>query len=152
MTRLKTYTVLYAEDIPHYAHGEIEARGPEDAIARARKLDPETFGAYDADWTGAICRRIVYIQDPAGNDVARDLSLDEYHLRNGGEADRRLCDAAAALLETLEFIAGHAWLARTNYGPDDRQSLKNRNASLDEIERRARMALSRAGIGTGRAP
>src|ERR1035437_10129019 len=39
---MKTYTVIYAEDIPHYAQGEIEARGPKDAIAKARKIDTDT--------------------------------------------------------------------------------------------------------------
>ena len=42
---MKTYTVLYAEDVPHYALGEVEARGPKDAIAKARKLNTETFTA-----------------------------------------------------------------------------------------------------------
>src|SRR4029077_2467876 len=37
--RVKTYTVIYAEDVPHYACGEVEARGPKAAIAKARKLD-----------------------------------------------------------------------------------------------------------------
>src|ERR1700722_196856 len=77
---VKTYSVIYAEDVPHYACGEIEARGPKEAIAKARALDTDTFGAYDPDWNNAVCRRIVSIEDDKGNDVARDISLDNYRL------------------------------------------------------------------------
>jgi len=38
---MKTYTVIYAEDVPHYALGEVEARGSKDAIAKA----PESIEA-----------------------------------------------------------------------------------------------------------
>lgn len=77
---MKTYTVIYAEDVPHYACGEIEARSAKEAIAKARKVDTEMFSAYDPDWNNAVCRRIVSIEDDKGNDVARDLSLDNYRL------------------------------------------------------------------------
>ena len=98
---MKTYTVIYAEDVPHYAHGEIEARGPKDAIAKARKIDTETFTAYDPDWSGAVCSRIVSIEDHHGNVVAQDISLDNYVLHHA-DADKRLkLDAAEAMFEAL---------------------------------------------------
>ena len=73
---MKTYTVIYAEDVPHYAQGEIEARGPKDAIAKARKIDTDTFTAYDPDYTNAVSRRIVSIEGPDGTIVAEDIALD----------------------------------------------------------------------------
>ena len=100
---MKTYTVLYAEDVPHYALGEVEARGPKDAIAKARKLDTETFTAYDPDWSGAICKRIVHIEDQNGEIIAEDIPLDSYYLSHG-EPQRRLCEAAAAMLEALDAV------------------------------------------------
>jgi hypothetical protein len=68
---MKTYIILYAEDVPHYAQGEVEARGPKDAIAKARKLDTESLTAYEPDWSGAVCRRIVSIEDPKGRSSPR---------------------------------------------------------------------------------
>jgi hypothetical protein len=90
---MKIYTVLYAEDVPHYAHGEVEARGPKDAIARARKLDTETFTAYEPDWNGAVCRRIVSVEDPNGEVVAEAIPLDDFVLHNA--------DAAEAMFDAL---------------------------------------------------
>jgi hypothetical protein len=98
---MKTYTVLYAEDVPHYAFGEIEARSPKAALAKARKMNTDTFTAFEPDWDSSVCRRIVFIEDPAGV-IAEDIALDQYHLRNGGDPDRRLCDAAPDMLAALE--------------------------------------------------
>ena len=107
---MKTYTVIYAEDVPHYAMGEIEARSPKAAIAKARKLDTDTFGAYDADWNNAVCRRIVSIQDEAGNDVARDMPLDNYRLEHLTDEDATIKHHARELLDALE--RAHALLDR----------------------------------------
>jgi hypothetical protein len=106
MARAKTYTVIYAEDVPHYAIGEITARGPKDAIAKARKIDTDTFGAYDADWDNPVCRRIVSIEDAKGNDVARDLPLDNYSLERGSEDELRMRQYAQELLAGLELAHG----------------------------------------------
>ena len=98
---MKTYTVLYAEDVPHYALGEVEARGPKGAIAKARKLDTETFTAYDPDWSGAVSRRIVSIEDPDGHVVAQDIPLDNFVLHNADTDKRLKLDAAEAMFEAL---------------------------------------------------
>jgi hypothetical protein len=98
---MKTYTVLYAEDVPHYAQGEVEARGPKDAIARARKLDTDTFTAYEPDWSGAVCRRIVSIEDPKGKIVAEAIPLDDFVLHNAEAGMRLKLDAAEAMFEAL---------------------------------------------------
>jgi hypothetical protein len=98
---MKTYTVIYAEDVPHYALGEIEARGTKDAIAKARKTDTELFTAYDPDWSGAVCSRIVSIEDPAGRVVAQNIPLDNYVLHHADAAKRLKLDAAEAMFEAL---------------------------------------------------
>ena len=107
---MKTYTVIYAEDVPHYAMGEIEARGSKAAIAKARKLDANTFGAYEADWDNPVCRRIVSIEDEAGNDVARDLPLDNYRIEHLTDEDTTIRHHARELLDALE--RAHALLGR----------------------------------------
>ncbi len=98
---MKTYTVIYAEDVPHYAQGEVEARNPKDAIARARKLNTETFTAYEPDWTGAVCRRIVSIEDPDGRVIAEAIPLDDFVLHNADVGMRLKLDAAEAMFEAL---------------------------------------------------
>jgi hypothetical protein len=104
-SRMKTYSVLYAEDVPHYATGEIEARTDKAAIRKARKMKTEAFCSYDPDWDASVCKRIVFIEAPDGNNIAEDIALDRFHLRNGGEQDRRLCAAAPELLRALRQIA-----------------------------------------------
>ena len=73
---MKTYQILYAEDVPHYAIGEIKARGPKDALAKARKVDTDTFTALDPDWSNPVCRRIVHItEERSGKYIAEDVRL-----------------------------------------------------------------------------
>jgi len=100
-SRMKTYTVIYAEDVPNYASGEIEARDDKSAIAKARKSDTESLWAYDADWDNAVCRRIVSIEDPDGNVIAQDVALDKYVLHKGTVAQQRRLDAAEEMFKAL---------------------------------------------------
>ena len=103
---MKTYTVLYAEDVPHYGTAEIEAENDAEAIAKASAISDEDLGntANDPEFCSSVCKRIVYIQDADGNDIARDVSLDAYTLIHG-EDKRRACEEAPALLKALETIA-----------------------------------------------
>lgn len=78
---MKTYTVLYAEDVPHYAAGEVEARNPQAAIRKARRMDTDSFCAYDADWSQSYNRRIVEIEGPDGELIAEDIRLDRHKPR-----------------------------------------------------------------------
>jgi hypothetical protein len=109
---MNTYTLLYAEDVPHYAHGEVKARGPKDAIARARKLDTDTFTAYEPDWSNAVCRRIVNITDAKGKTIVEDIRLDDYSLEHGTHDEIRIRDNANEILvafeRAFEIIAGIA--------------------------------------------
>ena len=90
---MKTYTVILAEDVPHYATVEIAAGTDADAIAAAKAYDRDSL-CLEPEWQNAVCRRIVEIYDDAdGRSVACDVAVDDYVLRSGGEAERRLCDA-----------------------------------------------------------
>jgi len=79
---MKTYTVLYASDVPHYASFEVEARSPREAITAAKtKINAGDVLVEDPDWEGCILKRIVHIEDDAGNSVANDIPLDDYRLQ-----------------------------------------------------------------------
>ena len=86
---MNTYSILFAQDVPHYGTTEIEAADDAAAIAAAKLLDPAEY-TYDPHWDDPVCRRIVHIEAPDGRIVAQDLSLDEFFLRRGGEEASRL--------------------------------------------------------------
>ena len=98
---MKTYSVLYAEDVPHYGTAEIEAETDAEAIAKA-KAGP--FETDDPDWNNTVCRRIVHIEAPDGDLIAADVPLDACTLIYG--EDKRLLSAAAEqMLLALERAA-----------------------------------------------
>ncbi|HEY1757706.1 MAG TPA: hypothetical protein VGG72_20205 [Bryobacteraceae bacterium] len=99
---MKTYSVLFAEDVPHYGTAEIKARNASAALKAAKAYDLSEV-TLDPEWENSVCKRIVYIEDPHGNTVYCDVPLDDYDLRSGGERERRLCDAAADMLRVLEL-------------------------------------------------
>jgi hypothetical protein len=99
---LKTYSVLFAEDVPHYGFAEIEAEDDAAALDAAKAYDLSEV-TVDPEWENSVSKRIVHIEDPAGNTVAYDVPLDDYSLRSGGEKERRLCDAAPEMLKALEL-------------------------------------------------
>jgi hypothetical protein len=104
---MKTYTVLYAEDVPHYGTAEIEAANDAEAIAKASAISDEDLGntTIDPDHCSSVCKRIVHIQDAEGNDVAHDISLDAYTLIHG-EDKRLLSESAPQVAQALgEAIA-----------------------------------------------
>lgn len=101
---MKTYTVLLAEDVPHYGFVHITAASATEALEAARHLDTGEH-CTDSDSSTAVCHRIVHIEDEDGNIVAEDIALDRYFLRYGGEPARLLCDAAPRLLDALARIA-----------------------------------------------
>jgi hypothetical protein len=104
---MKTYTILYAKDVPHYATVEIEADNDQDAIERAKAHD---FGdaPLEADRNNAVSRRIVHIEDATGNAVGHNISLDDTLLLTGSEVR----DAIGYALECLgnfkaDWLANH---------------------------------------------
>jgi hypothetical protein len=145
----RTYTVLYAVDVPHYGLKEIKASDDAEALAAARLCD--TDGIFDeAQWDGAVCERIVYIEDSDGNTPYRDVPLDQYSLRSGGDADRRLCEGAAGLLAALKRFEA-AW---RSWAEDIRRYPKlAASCELYSIYEEARAAIARAtGAGEDRRP
>ncbi len=83
---LKTYSVLYAEDIPHYGGVDIEAPDDAEALRLARSFDTNQVSYYEGCWDGAVCKRIVSIEDSAGKTVGHDIPLDDYRLHHGTRA------------------------------------------------------------------
>lgn len=100
---MKTYEILYAEDVPHYGIVVIEADSPDDAVRIARDHDYGDL-ALEPEWGHATCNRIVSIHDETGGIIDHDISLDGCFLRYGGKADELRCNAAEAMLETLRSV------------------------------------------------
>ncbi len=113
---MKKYSVLYAEDVPHYGVLDIEAPNNATAIekARATSLNGITL---DPDYENSVSKRIIHIEGPDGDLIATDVALDGTFLRYGGEAERKLCDAAPAMLEALKLCEEVLrYFARTDDG------------------------------------
>jgi hypothetical protein len=74
---MKTYTVLYAEDVPHYGTREFDAADDTLAIERARTITPDAMSKYtnDPEYGNSRCRRIIHIEGPEGI-IAEDIYLD----------------------------------------------------------------------------
>jgi hypothetical protein len=85
---MKTYTVIFAQDIPHYGLVEIEARNQKSALTKAkahwrsvqRGLEP--WPLTDAEYNNAINSRIVMITDGDGEELVTDIDLDKPKTRN----------------------------------------------------------------------
>jgi hypothetical protein len=139
---MKTYSVLFAEDVPHYGVAEIKAQSPEAAIEAAKVHDRDDLSAWDAEWGSAVCARIVEItDDETGAVVARDIPLDECFLREGGERGRLLCDAAPDLLAALRRL-----VSATAPGFEDRDEAEEEAAWTE-----ANAAIAKATGRTGGA-
>jgi hypothetical protein len=95
---MRTYTVLYAEDVPHYGIGQVKAASDHEAIAMAKSAD---FRTDDPDWNNTICKRIVHIEGPDGI-IAEDVPLDDWFLQQCSRDFRRKLDAAETMFEALE--------------------------------------------------
>jgi hypothetical protein len=120
---MKTYSVLYAHDVPHYATVEIQAATNEEAISAATSRDTAELAFEDPDWNNPVIRRIVHILDGNSIAVARDISLDEYSLRSGGESDRKLCEASAGMLRALQLAKNPHWVHNAGI-TDDIEALR----------------------------
>jgi hypothetical protein len=76
---MKTYSVLFAEDVPHYGTAHLEAEDDAAALEAAKAYDISEI-ANDPEWENSVCRRIVHIEDAAGNTIFHDIPLDNYCL------------------------------------------------------------------------
>jgi len=99
---MKIYSVLFAEDVPHYGTVDMEAVSDADALEAARGYDLSQV-TNDPEWENSVCKRIVHIEDAEGNTIFHDVALDGFFLRDGGEKERLLCDAAQDMLDALQL-------------------------------------------------
>jgi hypothetical protein len=124
---MKTYTILFAQDIPHYGSVEIEAKNDADALRRAKKywrdiqIGAEPWPLYDAQHDSAVSARIVLIYDEADEyrEIAHDVRLDDYILLRARTAgDERILDNAKAIFKALECVM-HWWQNTPHTGDDE---------------------------------
>lgn len=99
---MKTYTVLFAEDVPHYGTAHIEAEDDASALEAAQAYDLSDVTT-DPEWENSVCKRIVHIEDHQGKIVFYDIPLDAYVLSCGGDKERRLRDAAPEMFDALQL-------------------------------------------------
>jgi hypothetical protein len=109
---VKTYTIIFAEDVPHYGSVEIAAANDADAVVQATaywnraKNSQEPWPLDDAEYGSAILERIIEITDSDERPVANDIRLDSYYLATARtERHARLIDNAAYMAEVLKRIA-----------------------------------------------
>jgi len=104
---MKTYTVLYAADVPHYATFEVQADTADAAILVAKvSIKAGDVLLADPDWDNTILERIVHIEDETGREVANDVALDNKTLITG----YAVRDAIQYALECLHVFKTD-WLA-----------------------------------------
>jgi len=124
---MKTYTILFAQDIPHYGSVEIEAKNDADALRRAKKhwrdvqIGAEPWPLHDAQHDNAVSARIVLIYDETDEhrEVAHDVRLDEYVLLRARTArDERTLDNAKAIFTALESVM-HWWQSTAHTDDDE---------------------------------
>ena len=69
---MKTYFVVFAQDVPHYGQVEIAATGDDDALAKARvhwarvQSEEEPWPLTDPEYGSGVLDRIVEITDEGG--------------------------------------------------------------------------------------
>lgn len=111
---MKRYTVLFAQDVPHYGTVSLEAENDADALEQARaywdrvKSGDEEWPLFNAEFENALLDRIVEITEDNEDyrEVARDVPLDNYYLAHTPTAlSRGQVTAATAMFEALAWIA-----------------------------------------------
>jgi hypothetical protein len=101
---MKSYSVTYARDVPHYASAEVFAENDAGAIKAAIYFDVRPLKFHPNDDEG-VCLRIIQIDDEHGDAVSEeDIPLDDLFHYSGGEKARRVCDAAKDLLCAIETL------------------------------------------------
>jgi hypothetical protein len=109
---MKTYDVLYAADIPHYATKEIEAENDEHALQQARLLHEQhqrgeaEFNFTDPAWNSPVSCRILHIEDPDGRTITQDIPLDGFRLFNKDQLEHLAAVLHSAYLEIRAWRDG----------------------------------------------
>ena len=137
---MKTYRVLFAQDIPHYGSVTIEAKNDAGALRRAKKywrdvqIGAEPWPLYDAQHDSAVSARIVLLYDEADADreIAHDVRLDEYMLLRARTArDERTLDNGKDIFNTLVRVMH--WWQSTAHTDDDEMPAKLFDRAQDLI-------------------
>jgi hypothetical protein len=112
---MKTYFVVFAQDVPHYGLVEINATCDEQALAKARaywkrvQRNTEPWPLTDPEYDSSVLARIVEITDEGGRQVAADTRLDTYLLTTAPtELSVKLIDNASQMHAALKEIIVHA--------------------------------------------
>lgn len=122
---MKTYTVIFAQDVPHYGSVEINATGDVEALAKSRvhwqrvQDGEEPWPLSEAQHDSAVLARIVEITDETGRQIAADVRLDTYLLSIAPtELSAKLIDNASQMHGALLEIIRHATsgLAADHFG------------------------------------
>jgi hypothetical protein len=128
---MKAYTVLFAQDIPHYGSVQIEAKNDADALRQAKtywrdvQIGAEPWPLQDAQYDSAVSARIVLIYDEADThrEIAHDVRLDEYILLRARTArHERTLHNARRIFNTLERVMH--WWQNTPHTDDDEMPAK----------------------------
>jgi hypothetical protein len=113
-TMTNIYTVVSAQDVPHYGSVEIEAENDTDALTRAKTYWQEAHHGEkpwpldDAQYDSAVLARIVSISDSADREVACDVRLDTYVLQFApDELDAKIFEHAKPMFAALQSIAAY---------------------------------------------
>jgi hypothetical protein len=111
-----TYSILFAQDVPHYGFVEIEAKDDAQALRRAKNywrdvhIGAEPWPLDDAQHDSATSARICTIYDDTNREVICDVRLDKYMLMTARTArDERTFDNAHALYRALAAVM-HWWM------------------------------------------
>jgi hypothetical protein len=112
---MKTYIVLFAQDVPQYGQIEIAATGDVEALAKARahwdrvQRDEEPWPLTEAQYDSAVLARIVEITDENYRQTAANIRLDTYVLAIAPtELSATLVQNATPMHAALEQIIDHA--------------------------------------------
>lgn len=121
----KTYSILFAQDVPHYGFVEIEAKDDAQALRRAKQYwrdvqsGAEPWPLDDAQYDSATSARICTIYDDADREVTCDVRLDEYMLMRARTArDERTFDNAHSLFSALDAVM-HWWMSTAHTNHDE---------------------------------
>jgi hypothetical protein len=144
---MKTYTVLFAHEVPYYGSVEISATDDADALAKARvywkraQRDKEPWPLNEPDYDCTVLDRIVEMTDETGRQVAEDIRLDKYFLTTAPtDLSVKLIENASPMHAALEKIVRHATSGLAF-------SERGKQVKLERVQSIARAILSRVTGG-----
>lgn len=102
---MKTYYAIFAEFVPYSDTLEISAANDAEALHQAKQIKPKDL-CLTPDYEYSFGFRIAEITDDDRNTIVEDILLSDGFVCWGGEAERRLCNAARDMLNILEELLG----------------------------------------------